>query len=222
MNNSSKITKVQSVAIIVLFILLEWGLWFLRVPIFRVFGVTASSSDQLVYYFGLGFDIVVRVLLPLIVLSLIYNESPQRWGITLKGAGFEKWIVLIVCVALLASMSLMGTIKILGNGQFWPLIWWSVIYFISSIDQEIRYHGILQTELGQFVPYKINLIISSLLFTFSPLHLGSNGTIIFFISTFILGIYAGYLRQRSGSLVGAVLVHFFGGFAFNVLAILAA
>lgn len=221
MNNSSKITKGQSVAIIVLFILLEWGLWFLRVPIFKAFGITASSSDQLVYYFGLGFDIVVRVLLPLIVLSLIYKQSPKRWGATLKGAGFEKRIVLIVCVALFASMSLMGTIKILGNGQFWPLIWWSVIYFISSIDQEIRYRGVLQTELGQFVPYQTNLVISSLLFTFSPLHLGSSG-VIFFITTFILGIYAGYLRQRSGSLVGPILVHFFGGFAFNVLAILAA
>lgn len=222
MNNSSKITKGQSVAIVVLFILLEWGLWFLRVPFFRIFGVTSNSSDQLIYYFGLGFDIVVRVLLPLFVLSLIYKQSPKRWGVTLKGAGFEKWIVLVVCAALFAFMSLTGTINVLSDGKVWPLIWWSAIYFISSIDQEIRYRGILQTELAQFMPYKINLIISSLLFTFSPLHLGNNGTIIFFISTFILGIYAGYLRQRSGSLVGPVFVHFFGGFAFNVLAILAA
>ncbi|MGH8128516.1 MAG: lysostaphin resistance A-like protein [Gammaproteobacteria bacterium] len=93
-------------------------------------------------------------------------------------------------------------------------LWLQVVYFIvaAPIQEEIIFRGLIQTTLtrhlqGTFslagMRFSIPAVSAALLF--GLIHLGVNPLAA--IGAFVLGLLAGELRQRSGSLLPAILVH---------------
>lgn len=93
-------------------------------------------------------------------------------------------------------------------------LWMLVIYFLigSSIQEEVIFRGLLQTVLAKHLNLELGVAGKTLSFAallvallFGLIHL-EVGTFTAF-AAFLLAVLAGELRQRSGSLVPAVLVH---------------
>ncbi len=90
----------------------------------------------------------------------------------------------------------------------------------AAIQEEIIFRGLLQTDLARRFAERLPLLGHSLswpaiivAFVFGLLHLVVNP--ITAVAAFVLGLLAGELRDRSGSLVPAIVVHsLFNLFAF--------
>jgi membrane protease YdiL (CAAX protease family) len=102
-----------------------------------------------------------------------------------------------------------------------------VIWVVASICEEILHRGLIQTVLEPLARYGVpvarvrlsaSVIVCALLFAVMHLPLlmlGAEGGFVLSIvvSAIVLGLVAGVLRERSGSLVPAVIVHML----FNVV-----
>lgn len=84
----------------------------------------------------------------------------------------------------------------------WPV--WSIYFLISlcpGIIEEIVFRGIIQTKLEEVLGWKEALIIQAA--CFSILHLMPT----IFISHFIMGLFAGWIRMRTSSVWPCMIVH---------------
>lgn len=150
----------------------------------------------------------------------------------------------------LVTMALLGlTVGIAFNliGRFLPLSqtmptadysWLERIIFVwfyASIAEEVFVRGLIQSFLAKLRPLGLNLfglrlslpvIFSGALF--ATMHLGlltmgiSLATVGFIcVFTFALGLVAAYHRERTGSLIPAIVVHMFGNIGGSLLILLA-
>jgi membrane protease YdiL (CAAX protease family) len=92
--------------------------------------------------------------------------------------------------------------------------WMTFVYFVvgAAIQEEIIFRGLLQTTLARQFPATLSFFGSSLsyaaiivAFLFGLIHLEVNP--ITAAAAFVLGLFSGELRLRSGSLLPAMLVH---------------
>jgi membrane protease YdiL (CAAX protease family) len=92
--------------------------------------------------------------------------------------------------------------------------WLLIIYFVigAAIQEEVIFRGLLQTTLAQQFPATFSLLGSSfshaatiIALLFGLIHMKVNP--ITAVAAFVLGLLAGELRRRSGSLLPAILVH---------------
>jgi membrane protease YdiL (CAAX protease family) len=92
--------------------------------------------------------------------------------------------------------------------------WMTFVYFVvgAAIQEEIIFRGLLQTTLARQFPATLSFFGSSLsyaaiivAFLFGLIHLEVNP--ITAAAAFVLGLFSGELRRRSGSLLPAMLVH---------------
>ncbi len=100
------------------------------------------------------------------------------------------------------------------------------IIYIQPSTEEIVFRGLIQTYLSSRITSSFSLLrfrishaamVSALLFSLARLLLLTKGAgaaqvTMIEISTFILGLAAGYFRETTGSLVPAVIIHMF----FNI------
>lgn len=82
----------------------------------------------------------------------------------------------------------------------------------AAIQEEVIFRGLLQTTLAQQIPATLSFFGSSLscaaiivALRFGLIHLKINP--ITPAAAFVLGLFSGELRHRSGSLLPAILVH---------------
>ena len=100
-------------------------------------------------------------------------------------------------------------------------LWMMIVYFVvgAAIQEEVIFRGLLQTTLARQVPGTLTFLGTSFSYAaiiiallFGLIHLTVNP--ITAASAFALGLLAGELRDRSGSLFPAILVHaIFNAFA---------
>ena len=92
--------------------------------------------------------------------------------------------------------------------------WLMIVYFVigAAIQEEAIFRGLLQTTLAQQFPAAFSLLGSSFSYAviiiallFGLIHTKVNP--ITAVAAFVLGLLAGELRRRSGSLLPAILVH---------------
>ncbi len=92
--------------------------------------------------------------------------------------------------------------------------WMTFLYFVvgAAIQEEIIFRGLLQTTLARQIPATLWFFGTSLSYTaiivallFGLIHLEVN--LITAGAAFLLGLFSGELRHRSGSLLPAILVH---------------
>jgi membrane protease YdiL (CAAX protease family) len=99
--------------------------------------------------------------------------------------------------------------------------WMTFLYFVvgAAIQEEIIFRGLLQTTLARQFPATLSFFGSSLSYAaiivallFGLIHLEVNP--ITAAAAFVLGLFSGELRHRSGSLLPAILAHaLFNAFA---------
>jgi membrane protease YdiL (CAAX protease family) len=95
------------------------------------------------------------------------------------------------------------------------------LYFVvgAAIQEEVIFRGLLQTTLARQIPATLSFLGTSLSYAaiivallFGLIHLKINP--ITAAAAFVLGLFSGELRHRSGSLLPAILVHaIFNAFA---------
>jgi membrane protease YdiL (CAAX protease family) len=92
--------------------------------------------------------------------------------------------------------------------------WMTFLYFIvgAAIQEEVIFRGLLQTTLARQFPATFSFFSTSLSFAaiivallFGLIHLEVNPMTAG--AAFVLGLFSGELRHRSGSLLPAILVH---------------
>jgi membrane protease YdiL (CAAX protease family) len=97
------------------------------------------------------------------------------------------------------------------------------IWLYASISEEVFARGLIQTSLSRWSKYgftvlerriSLPVLLSALLFGLlhlvqSAMGAGSYQVLVTVLFAFVLGIVAGYYRERTGSLAPAILVHMF-------------
>lgn len=84
----------------------------------------------------------------------------------------------------------------------WPV--WSIFIMVSiepGVIEEVAFRGILQTRLAKITTRNEALVIQAALF--SILHLSPA----IFISHFVMGLFLGWVRQRTGRVYAGMLLH---------------
>jgi membrane protease YdiL (CAAX protease family) len=152
------------------------------------------------------------------------------------GSGYTSWaefglrscraryivaaIVIGVPVGWLAEFVSRLTSASAGAGSSLPT-WMKLLYFVvgAAIQEEVIFRGLLQTNFARRLPDRFSISGATFSYAaitvavlFGVIHLRVN--LITAISAFMLGVIAGELRSRSGSILPAILVHaIFNGFA---------
>lgn len=162
----------------------------------------------------------------------------RRRGLTLAAYGFKitslRQLAVALGLGLLFALGLrvLGRVLPLGaSADLGDLQQWQVIVFFwvaAPVQEELVFRGLIQSvvetrhplqlRLGKFsLPFSV--LVSALLFGLvhiATARLGASLSQVLFVvcGAFVLGILAGWLRWKSGSLLPAILVHAL----FNMLA----
>jgi membrane protease YdiL (CAAX protease family) len=162
--------------------------------------------------------------------ALVYGLS-RRWSGGFARFGFRPphWQYIGWAVALGAPLAVVAAQALRRVHEQGPLDglslapWLAVLYFAigAAIQEEVIFRGLLQTALStgaapQLVPTRESGIVASVLIAllFGCIHLTVGRYTA--VAALILGVLAGELRRRSGSLAPAMICHSF----FNLAGII--
>jgi len=174
----------------------------------------------------------VELLIALLAISLIWRGEFARFGFRFSGQ-LRIWKSVLVSLPLfLASLIIGGVFSSLimimvgptptydfGNMNLLQQI--VKVWILASIVEEVVFRGLILTYLStrlsrsfSFLRLRISYatLIAALMFSLAHLALLTQGAgaaqiVMIELSTFILGIAAGYFRETTGSLVPAVVIH---------------
>lgn len=195
-----------------------------------LFALVYSPAFLIVALGKLGPPVAVPVIIvmSLAVASLLIYAVSRRTG-SFSPFGFRLCPSRYLAAAFLLGVPIGWTLTILVNrlGSGHPSSgmalapWMTIVYFFvgAPIQEEIIFRGLLQTTLARQLPetlpflntsFSYAAIVVALLFGLIHLevHPATAG------AAFVLGLLAGELRHRSGSLLPAILVHT----VFNIFA----
>ena len=178
----------------------------------------------------------LMALISVILMLIIPGKNLSDFGFKLPGRINYLKLVLITIFSTLAglvvfSIIFMGIlsgiygVEAKGGFDMSGSIWISIIgiWFWSSVAEEIYHRGLLQTLLSVLKKYKF--LGLSLAVWFSALFFGAMHLTLFKISnspfwvlmivcnTFVLGLIASYYREKSGSIIPAILAHIMANIA---------
>jgi membrane protease YdiL (CAAX protease family) len=176
---------------------------------------------------------IVTIALCIMMILVVNRGTLRGYGFTLgKNVKYGKiilWSFIIGVVTMvitgIAATVLNSLFPIKGGEHFASKysIWETMLYvwLLAGISEEILTRGLIQGYLAPLKQYgfkaikrfiSLPVLVGALFF--SAIHLmllttGMNpymvGAVV--VSCFVLGILAGYVRERSGSLIPAVIVH---------------
>ncbi|MGA9853448.1 MAG: type II CAAX endopeptidase family protein [Gammaproteobacteria bacterium] len=169
----------------------------------------------------------IRVVVPLIIIITSALACLYVWILGRRSGDFQEFgfrscdsRYLVLAGSLAVPIGLLLTYidqrftvsNQVGATDFQP--WLSVIYFVicASFQEEVIFRGLLQTTLTKRLSGSLrlpgNIVSTPAIFIavlFGVIHLKIG--IFTAFSALVLGLLAGELRQRSGSLLPAVLTH---------------
>ncbi|MBN2056483.1 CPBP family intramembrane metalloprotease [bacterium] len=173
---------------------------------------------------------LVQILLAgfsMILMAAIKARSWRQFGFALPGRCPWHWLIILSLTSgMLATTATLlvgaGPHSIMAKLSFPQIV--LLIWGLASICEEIFTRGLIQgflTPLANrtvsvgFLSLPVPVLLSAVVF--SLMHLGllfagtSSATVcIILIFTFFLGLIAGHFRQRSGSLIPAIVAHSLG------------
>ena len=181
---------------------------------------------------------ILQISMLIMALLLIYFIGKGRFSdfgfqsakikIILKAFFTAIWISLVLFILNAISIMITGMPEGMGEGPLANSLFKNIIsiWILASIIEEIFYRGFLQTFLNPLkdIGLKLGKVYLSLpiiaaAVMFGLMHLCLLGKmpdrIVYFIiiNAFILGLIAGYFREKTGSLIPAYFVHL----AFNIV-----
>lgn len=169
--------------------------------------------------------IVISLGMALLFIGLLSHKSGRfgEFGFRLCG---HRYLALAIALgaptgwALTVLVSRLSSAPARAEFAFRPWVQFGYFAFGAAIQEEIIFRGLLQTVLARRLTLSVSLLGRSLswsaiivAFVFGLLHLALNP--ITAIAAFVLGLLTGELKERSGSLVPAIVVHSL----FNLFAI---
>jgi membrane protease YdiL (CAAX protease family) len=166
--------------------------------------------------------LLVSMLILMTVIIVASRENLKIFGFTLP-VGF--WPIKPIIIAFLAgaASSAIGSLfkfkgpDIFGNMTFLKVI--VSIWLFASIYEELVVRGFIQSSLAYLLPnnskifgLSLPVIISGLFFGLSHialLSMGANPLFVILVVLFaiIIGLLAAYYREKSGSLIPAIIIH---------------
>jgi membrane protease YdiL (CAAX protease family) len=177
---------------------------------------------------GEGFIIQICFLVVsfLLILALSKGDFP-RYGFKI-GGNIQMPRIMILGLVVGIAGTLLGTVIPDSNliepdyGSFINLV--IGVWILASIAEEVFTRGLIQGFLAPLAGFgfspgglRISLPVLTSAIFFGLMHLGILSTGAGFLSVavivvfaFILGIIAGYYREKSGSLIPAIIVHVCG------------
>ncbi len=201
--------KVRLLKSILLTLLLFVGSY---LPAFAVVGLLKPQAAVAVPL-TIGISLAAAMILILVL-------GHSRGGI--RSYGFRwcepRYLLWAIALALPVGLGLTYVTELfpvhdpLAGAHFRP--WMTAVYFLAGapLSEEIIFRGLLQTTLFQAVEadfgiasIRISVAAFAVAALFGLIHL--NISLLTAVSAFALGLLAGVLRQRSGSLLPAYLVH---------------
>ena len=166
------------------------------------------------------------LILSIMVMVVVSRGKLSRYGFKLVGNIQQKqvisWGLGLGIISTLIETSLPGKEGIvLGELTFLQTV--VFIWLYASICEEVFVRGLIQSSLARLTKYgftvferriSLPVLISALLFGLvhlmqSAMGAGGYQVLITVLFAFVLGIIAGYHRERTGSLVPAIVVHMF-------------
>ncbi len=163
---------------------------------------------------------VIIVMTLAVAIGLIYTVSRNPGGFAefgFQSCGY-RYIAAAIAFGTPIGWLLTILVKHLSSGPPMPEMslppWMMILYFVvgAAIQEEVIFRGLLQTTLArQFpttfsffgIPVSYSAMIIALLF--GLIHLEVNP--ITAAAALVLGLLAGELRRRSGSLLPSIMVH---------------
>ncbi|HZG26458.1 MAG TPA: type II CAAX endopeptidase family protein [Chitinophagaceae bacterium] len=177
------------------------------------------------------------LLLTLLAMYIFRSQVKDRYGFQ-AGTDVSYWLLLrkgvLFCLLGLACLIFLNVIGFLVTRKrpagFAPdkfLNWFLYIWIWSSVVEEILFRGLLQSYLSRFNQKLFTIrkavitpavFVPALLFAAMHLTLFMQGMAVsvvagIFINALILGLLAGYYREKTGSIYPAIFLHIL----FNVI-----
>jgi membrane protease YdiL (CAAX protease family) len=163
---------------------------------------------------------VIIVISSVVAIILIKVLSERAGGFAEFGFRFchSRYIAAAIVFGVPIAWAVTILVKHLSSGppqdevSFSP--WMTFLYFVvgAAIQEEIIFRGLLQTTVVRQFPVTLSFFGTSLSYAaiivallFGLIHLEVNP--ITAGAAFVLGLFSGELRHRSGSLLPAILVH---------------
>jgi membrane protease YdiL (CAAX protease family) len=163
---------------------------------------------------------LIIVISLVVAILLIKVVSVRAGGFAQFGFRFchYRYIVTSIVFGVPIAWALTILVNRLSLGSPPPEVsfrpWMTFLYFVvgAAIQEEIIFRGLLQTTLARQFPATLSFFGTSLSYAaiivallFGLIHLKINP--ITAAAAFVLGLFSGELRHRSGSLLPAILVH---------------
>lgn len=163
---------------------------------------------------------VIIVISLAVAILLIGVVSGRAGGFAQFGFRFchYRYIVAAIVFGMPIACALTILVNHLSSDSTPPEVsfrpWMTFLCFVvgAAIQEEVIFRGLLQTTLAQQIPATLSFFGSSLscaaiivALRFGLIHLKINP--ITPAAAFVLGLFSGELRHRSGSLLPAILVH---------------
>jgi membrane protease YdiL (CAAX protease family) len=190
-------------------------------------------------WFVLFINHTAMLVLSLGIMLVVGKGKLSRYGFQLATNGHLRQVVLwglglgIVSTLIEAIVpgkegSITGEMSLLQIVVF--------VWLYASISEEVFVRGLIQSSLSRLAKYgfiafgrRISFPVLASALLFGLLHLvqsamGAGGyqVLVIVLSAFVLGLMAGYHRERTGSLVPAIVVHLFanagGSLAYYAIA----
>lgn len=166
------------------------------------------------------------LILSIIIMLVVSKGKLSRYGfkraenVQLKQS--ILWGLGLGIISTLIEMSLPGKESIV-SGELTFLQTVVFVWLYASICEEVFVRGLIQSSLSPLAQYgftvferriSLPVLISALLFGLvhlmqSAMGAGGYQVLITVLFAFVLGLVAGYQRERTGSLVPAIMVHMF-------------
>jgi len=200
-----------------------------------------STLMQTKLWLVLFINHTAMLILSVIVMLVVSKGKLSRYGFKLAGNLQVKqvisWGLGLGIISTLIQASVPGKEAIV-SGELTFLQTVVFIWLYASISEEVFVRGLIQSILSPLTKYGFTVferrisfpvLTSALLFGLvhlvqSAMGAGGYRVLITVLSAFVLGIIAGYQREKTESLVPAIVVHMFanvgGSFAGCVIGLL--
>jgi membrane protease YdiL (CAAX protease family) len=183
----------------------------------RVFQVTEASRPWLGAFITHSFMWILSVLVILLLIRGHMRDYGFAKGEFRLTARIFLWVIPTAVLSVIGFFVLRAGAEVKAGFGLSPLQSVIFVWFYASTCEEIFTRGLLQSFLSPLARYGINLsrkVRLSLPVLFSGLYFGLMHIVAIdkmgppvIVLTSLLGIIAGYYREKTGSLIPAVIIH---------------
>lgn len=179
--------------------------------------------DLMPYVWWAGNAVVMRVLVPVLLIVLVFRESPRDYGLRLRGVLPHLPIYVALYVGMLPLLvwaagtpAFQSTYPFYsraaqGGGHFW---WYELTYFLQFVGVEFFFRGFLTFALFRRFGYHALMIMA---IPYVMIHF--NKPIPETIGALFAGLLLGYLALKAKSIWPGVALHWGIAVTMDLLAI---